>query len=208
MLNDGSKVWNTRAARLALLISVPLAVLGGVHAVTWAAATLKTWNTGDTLTAADLNANFAALAAQQTPANVLAGVNAATMAGGALTVGAVTAAAPKYDLRWLMQHAAASAACAALSPTNDSGSGHVVLPRSAGVACSASCAANSGGFTSCRAMVAIGQILPTQAAAYSDIISTNYNYSCADTQNGFDEVKGQGVDGSSSFYTGYCCCYK
>jgi hypothetical protein len=43
------------------VIGVPLAVLGGVRAVTWAASTLKTWATGDTLTATDLNGNFTAL---------------------------------------------------------------------------------------------------------------------------------------------------
>jgi hypothetical protein len=49
------------ARRVALLIGVPLAVLGGVRAVTWAASTLHTWATGDTLSATDLNGNFTAL---------------------------------------------------------------------------------------------------------------------------------------------------
>jgi hypothetical protein len=50
-----------RATRLALSIGVPVALMVGAQAVSWAATTLKTWNDGDTLTAADLNANFAAL---------------------------------------------------------------------------------------------------------------------------------------------------
>jgi hypothetical protein len=50
-----------RATRLALSIGVPVALMIGAQAVSWAATTLKTWNDGDTLTAADLNANFAAL---------------------------------------------------------------------------------------------------------------------------------------------------
>lgn len=47
--------------RIGLLLGVPLALIVGVHAASWAAATLKSWNAGDTLTAADLNANFTAL---------------------------------------------------------------------------------------------------------------------------------------------------
>jgi hypothetical protein len=180
-------------------------VLGGVRAVTWAAAQLKTWNDGDTLTAADLNGNFAALAAQQTPANVLAGFNAAVMAGGTATLGAVSAAAPKYDLRWMMQHAAAAGACAAASPVGDSGDGHVVLPKPVGVTCMAACAANTAGvYTSCRTSIAIGTILPTQAAAYTDVVAQDYNYGCGDSQSSYDEVMGQGLTTS---YTAYCCCY-
>lgn len=46
--------------RVAMWVGVPLAVLGGVQIVT-AAAQVKTWTSGDTLTAADLNANFQAM---------------------------------------------------------------------------------------------------------------------------------------------------
>lgn len=49
--------------RLALLVAVPLAVVLGIKAVAWA-VNLKTWTGGETLTAADLNANFAAVNAQ------------------------------------------------------------------------------------------------------------------------------------------------
>jgi hypothetical protein len=48
-----------------LRISIPLAVLLGGSAIAWA-ATLHTWNTGDTLQATDLNGNFAALQAEIT----------------------------------------------------------------------------------------------------------------------------------------------
>jgi hypothetical protein len=44
-----------------MLFGGPVAVLLGAAAIAWAGVTLKTWNDGDTLTAADLNANFAAL---------------------------------------------------------------------------------------------------------------------------------------------------
>ena len=196
------RIW---AQRLALFVGVPLAVLGGVRAVSWAALTLKSWTTGETLTAADLNGNFAALAAEQTPAKVLENFNAAVTAGGTVTLGAVNPAAAKFDLRWMMQHAAAGAACAAASPAGDSGSGHVVIPHAAGVTCAASCAANSGGFPMCRTSIAIGTIRPTQAAAYTDVVANNYNYGCNDGQSFYDEVMGLGL---TSSYTAYCCCYK
>jgi hypothetical protein len=53
-----------RLARGALLVSIPLALVGGVRAVGWTAAQLKQWNDGETLKAADINANFMALSAQ------------------------------------------------------------------------------------------------------------------------------------------------
>jgi hypothetical protein len=208
MRNDSSRAISGRrwARRIAILIGVPLAVVGGVRAVTWAAVTLKVWTTGETLTAADLNANFAALAAGQAPDQVVAGFNAGVTAGGTVTLGAITAAAPKYDLRWAMQHAAAGAACAAASPVGDSGSNHVVLAKPTGVTCAAACAANTAGtFTLCRTSIAIGSIRPTQAALYTDVLALDYNYGCADSQSAYDEVSGQGI---SSSYTAYCCCYR
>jgi len=48
-------------ARLALLVTVPLAVVFGVKAIAWADVALKQWVSGDTLMATDLNANFAAI---------------------------------------------------------------------------------------------------------------------------------------------------
>jgi hypothetical protein len=52
---------STRAARVALMVAIPLALLAGERALSWAATQLKVWNNGDTLTAPDLNGNFAAL---------------------------------------------------------------------------------------------------------------------------------------------------
>jgi hypothetical protein len=52
--------------RLALIIGVPIAVLIGARAISHA-LTLKTWNTGDTLTAAELNANFQAIENELAP---------------------------------------------------------------------------------------------------------------------------------------------
>ncbi len=47
--------------RIGLLVGVPFSFLVGARALSWAAAQWKTWTDGETLTAADLNANFAAL---------------------------------------------------------------------------------------------------------------------------------------------------
>jgi hypothetical protein len=53
-----------RLGRGVLVASIPLAVVGGVRTVGWTAGQLKQWNDGDTLKAADINGNFAALSAQ------------------------------------------------------------------------------------------------------------------------------------------------
>jgi hypothetical protein len=53
-----------RLVRAALVVSIPLAVVGGVRAVGWTAAQLKQWSDGETLKAADINGNFMALSAQ------------------------------------------------------------------------------------------------------------------------------------------------
>jgi hypothetical protein len=62
-------------------VGVPLAVLGAVRAVSWAASSLKSWNQGETLSAADLNGNFTAidqrlatLEGAQIPASRLSGI--------------------------------------------------------------------------------------------------------------------------------------
>jgi hypothetical protein len=197
---------SARTKRWALGIGVPLALLLGGSAIAWAAG-LHTWNTGDTLQAADLNANFQALAAGQTPAQVVANFNAAVDGGAAVTLGAINAASPKFDLRWAMQHAAAAGACAAVSMQDDSADGHVVIPRGTGVTCTAACLANTGGtYPNCKTQIAVGAILPTQATAYTDVISMNYNYDC-NNLNGGDEVMGQGLEASNGTYTDYCCCY-
>jgi len=197
------RIW---AQRLALFVGVPLAVLGGVRAVSWAALTLKSWTTGETLTAADLNGNFAAIAAALTPAEAVANFNAGTMAGAAVKLGAVSATAVQFDLRWAMQHAAAGGACAAASPVGDSVAGHVVLPKPTGVTCTAACAANTAGmYTQCRTSIAIGTIRMTQATSNSDQVALNYNYGCGDSQASYDEVGGTGL---TSSYTAYCCCYR
>src|SRR5687768_152488 len=52
--------------RLALIVTVPVAVLIGSRAISHA-LTLKTWSTGDTLTAAELNANFQAIEDELAP---------------------------------------------------------------------------------------------------------------------------------------------
>jgi hypothetical protein len=48
-----------RATRIALVIAVPLALVVGAQAVSWAVP--KVWQSGEPLTAADLNGNFSSL---------------------------------------------------------------------------------------------------------------------------------------------------
>lgn len=47
--------------RIGLLIGIPIAVVVGIQTIVWAAANLKTWSSGDTLTSVDLNKNFTAI---------------------------------------------------------------------------------------------------------------------------------------------------
>lgn len=53
-----------RSTRIALLVMIPLAVVFGVQAISWAVP--KVWSRGDTLTAGDLNQNFKSLDDQVT----------------------------------------------------------------------------------------------------------------------------------------------
>lgn len=63
-MSQGRKRWpSVSATRVALIFFVPVAVLVGARLVAWA-TTPKTWTSGETLTAADLNANFDSLNAQ------------------------------------------------------------------------------------------------------------------------------------------------
>lgn len=158
--------------RIALWIGVPLTVVGGVQAVTWAA---------DTVTATGVGG----VSASATPDRI--------------------DAAATTDVRWAIQHGAAAGACAAASPVGDSVFDHVVVPKPSGVNCAAACAANTAGvYPFCRTSIAIGSIRSTQATAYTDVVSRNYNYGCGDSQAAYDEVAGQGLDSS---YTAYCCCF-
>ncbi|WP_437304838.1 hypothetical protein [Sorangium sp. So ce388] len=122
-------------------------------------------------------------------------------------VGEIASAATADDIRWAIQHGAASAACAAASPAWDSPLAHAVVTKPSGVSCTAACAANTGGlFTSCRTSIAVGTIRMTQATSYTDIVSRNYRYDCSSAQAAWDEVQGHGVD--NNWQTAYCCCYQ
>jgi hypothetical protein len=140
------------------------------------------------------------------PAQALAKVNDAVAAGGALKLGALTPSDPRFDLRWMVMHGAAAAACAAASPVKDSSRGHLVIPRHPGMTCTQQCATSPGAVqTACRTAIAIGSIRASQARAYSDVVSQNYNYGCDDNMNAYDETAGSGLDDS---YAAYCCCYQ
>ncbi len=142
-----------------------------------------------------------------TPTDVLGKFNEATTGGGTTKLGALQFTDIMYDLRWAMQHAAASGACAAASPQNDSLAGHIVIPRKWNTTCASACANNTGGdYTNCRTMIAVGSVRMTQATSHNDVVGRNYNYSCDTTGGNGDEVDGFGLndDGASI----YCCCYK
>jgi hypothetical protein len=147
-----------------------------------------------------------ATGSSETPASVLDKFNQATAAGGIAALGALSYTSVDYDLRWAMQHAAAGGACAAASPVADSYTMHIVIPHRAGRSCADSCMFDTDGlYTNCRTSIAIGQVRPTRATAYNQVVSTNYNYICGDSQQNYDEVMTQGLDSS---YTAYCCCYQ
>lgn len=138
---------------------------------------------------------------------VLNKFNTATTAGSTVTLGQISFATNQYDLRWAMQHAAAAGACAAASPMSDSVSEHAVISHERGITCVTSCAARTRGlYPNCRTSIAVGMIRPTQATAYTDVLANNYNYGCNDNQQGYDEVRGDGLNGG--VYSAYCCCYK
>lgn len=53
-----AKVLSVSPIRLGLLVGVPAIIVIAFHQPLFAAVSLKTWNDGDTINAADLNANF------------------------------------------------------------------------------------------------------------------------------------------------------
>jgi hypothetical protein len=57
--NERDSILSPRATRIGLLILVPLTLVFGVQAISWAVP--RTWSHGDVLTADDLNRNFKAL---------------------------------------------------------------------------------------------------------------------------------------------------
>jgi hypothetical protein len=154
---------------------------------------------------ADSTERVVALEAATTPGAVVERFNAAVAEGAQVQLGDVAWAATQYDPRWVMQHAAASAGCAASSPDSDSTWNHVVLVKPSGVTCAAACATNAPDYPTCRIAIAVGSILPRQATAYTDLVGLNYKYSCDDGQSAYDEVLGQGL---TSSYSSYCCCYR
>ncbi len=57
--NESEGILSPRGTRLVLLVTVPLILVIGIQTVSWAVP--KVWTSGETLTAADLNSNFASL---------------------------------------------------------------------------------------------------------------------------------------------------
>jgi hypothetical protein len=69
--------------------------------------------------------------------------------------------------------------------------------------CTAACATYAPEYPSCQTSVAIGRISLSQAVPYSDVVATNFRYTCDDNQP-LEEVLAQEF---STSYTAYCCCY-
>lgn len=113
------------------------------------------------------------------------------------------AGSSKDNVIWTAIHAASGAACAAIVDSSLSSSAHITIPREASRTCAQSCGSVSD-YTGCAGMVAIGRVMPVKATEYGKLVNTHYRYKCDDTQNAYDEVRGDASVG----YTAYCCCYK
>lgn len=103
------RIPSRRFTRIGLMIGVPFAIVGGVQAAGWAAAHLKTWVDGETLTAADLNANFAAMQ------SAITGIFSSMPGGSAATAGTSCTALriagiTRSGAYWIINPAAADAA--------------------------------------------------------------------------------------------------
>lgn len=134
------------------------------------------------------------------------GDNASDITANTSAINSNAAAISTVDeIRWMIQHGAAAGACAAYAPVGVSPISRGVFPHEAGVTCTTTCATNAGTRNQCLTSIAIGSIRTTKATAYTDLLATNYNYGCNDSQASYDEVLGQGLNSS---YTAYCCCYR
>ncbi|WP_299693528.1 hypothetical protein [uncultured Tateyamaria sp.] len=110
----------------------------------------------------------------------------------------------KEDTVLTATHAAAGGACLALAPPV-SGAAHITIPRRARETCANACGTHPGNYPNCRGMVAIGRILTGRSTSHTEAVNINYRYKCNDTQDAYDEVRGDDKRGQ---YTAYCCCYR
>lgn len=101
-------------------------------------------------------------------------------------------------------HAAVGGACLALGAPV-SGVAHISIPRRARETCTNACRTHPGNYPNCRGMVAIGRILTERASNHTDMVNINYRYECGDTQDRYDEIRGDDKEGA---YLAYCCCYR
>ena len=79
----------------------------------------------------------------------------------------------------------------------------ITVPHQGGVSCSTTCA-RTGSWRRCRGAIAIGGARRSKAVSDNAAVANNYHYSCADSQNAYDEVALRGA----GTYTSYCCCYR
>lgn len=110
----------------------------------------------------------------------------------------------KEDTVLTATHAAAGGACLALADPV-SRSAHITIPRRARETCASACGTHPGNYPNCRGMVAIGRILTGRSTNHTEAVNINYRYKCNDTQDAYDEVRGDDKRGQ---YTAYCCCYR
>ena len=104
---------------------------------------------------------------------------------------------------WALNHAAAAAACVAISPVNYSKRAHVMIPREFQKSCKDSCRLETKRvYTECLASIAIGGIVKERASEDGQVLAAYYKYDCNQTDNGNDEAKTKTVA-----YNAYCCCH-
>ena len=173
-----TRPWVARAAASLGIVVVPLVAI--------AASVPNTFVNGTVADADEVNANFSALVGSVSDLENVAG--------------------PGGDhIEWLVRHGAASAACAAASPQNDSTLYHSVIPYQAGNSCATSCATHGGARNLCRTSIAVGSLTRIKATQYGEVVGENYRYSCDRSfpTDANDEVLASDTSG----YSAYCCCY-
>ncbi len=143
------------------------------------------------LNAADLNGNFVALAAGQSPAQIWESLNMATVGTAA-------------DLRWMINTAPLAPLCCSVSPVGDSGSGHVAPPKPNGVTCTVQPAPPTPAATTpvAERTIAIGSILPLQVT-----VATRMSSATTTTTVVMIRKRLRRDLGLTTSYTAYCCCY-
>jgi hypothetical protein len=153
LTDDG--VPSRRTTRLGLLIGVPLALLVGARAISWAAVTLKTWNSGDTLTAADLNANFTAITNGIASGQQTVRIGAVATACDATSAGTLRFDATAAQLQFcdgtawvsVVASSGGTTSCQTIKTANPNAANGMYALAAAGVSFQGYCDMSTGGWT-------------------------------------------------------------